>query len=532
MDPMSHLDVAPAALRAEFERILSSQTFSSAPRVKQLLRYLAERYLNGNTGPARELTIAVEVFNRSQSFEPRIDPIVRVEICRLRAKLKEYYGDGGGGSSIRISVPRGAYRIAVLPADSSLQMSVGQRERKTATQVASALDTTPVTRTLAAAPDPEQARPWHGGIARWSGWPQMPSLPVIGAALLALSVVGLWLMVRTSTSRVRASQRPADSMAIELYKKGRFLLEQRSFKELVEAENYFEQAIARDANYAPAYAGLADAYILQGFDADSSSLQLAQKAEIAAQKAIEHDDTLAAAHVSVGAVRAVFQWDWEGAQREFQRALTLDPDSPQAHHWYAVLFLVPMGRRREAVEEVKTALRLDPASPILNTDLGWLQYLGHDFKGASEQYKKTLELSPHFVPAHFRLSQLYETTGDYANFVAEQRSEFLDMGSTDYAAQIQAAFGRGGYKGYLKWYASLVEQSNRNDETNFASAYLALKRADYDTVFLALDHAVRIEHLPAMIFLPVDPEFAPLHADQRFASLVHEIGLPAAPMAQ
>src|SRR5438445_5940532 len=198
-----------------------------------------------------------------------------------------------------------------------------------------------------------------------------------------------------------ASARPIDPRAYELYSKGRYFWNKRSEVGYTRAIQYFQQAIARDSEYAPAYAGLADAYALLGSmpNVELPRSEAMPRARTAAIKALTLDEGLAEAHTSLAFVQMHFDWDWPAAEREFTRALQLNPGDPPAPHWYA-FWLLAHGRAEEALQEVRAAQRLDPLSLIINTDVGEMLYYGRRHDEAIEQGRRALELDSAFALAH------------------------------------------------------------------------------------------------------------------------------------
>src|SRR5205823_1736514 len=217
-----------------------------------------------------------------------------------------------------------------------------------------------------------------------------------------------------------ASARPIDPRAYELYSKGRYFWNKRSEEGYTRAIQYFQQAIARDSEYAPAYAGLADTYALLGSmpNVELPRSEAMPRARAAALKALELDEGLADAHTSLAFVRMHFEWDWPVAKREFARALELNPGYATAHHWYA-FWLIAQGRAEEALREIRLAQQLDPLSLIINTDVGEMLYYARRYDEALEQGRRTLELDPGFTLAHRLVGVAYLGTGQVPAAIQE-----------------------------------------------------------------------------------------------------------------
>ena len=189
------------------------------------------------------------------------------------------------------------------------------------------------------------------------------------------------------------SARSVDPDAHELYLKGRYSFNQRSREGLQKSVEYFSQAVAKDPSYAAAYAGLADAYNLTAFYGFDPSLNAVTQAKIAADKALQLDDSLAAAHAALAYTEFMFAGDWQTAEREFRRALELDDNYVPAHQWYA-LHLAGNGRVDEAIGQMQYAQRLDPLSPAVHAGLAYMYYFARDYDQAIQQAQVALQLNP------------------------------------------------------------------------------------------------------------------------------------------
>ena len=199
----------------------------------------------------------------------------------------------------------------------------------------------------------------------------------------------------TGEEKQRATRRHTeDPEAYQLYLRGRYHWNKATIEGFKRAIDYFQQAIGRDANYALAYAGLADSYLLLG----SYLVEAIPEAKVAALKALELDPSLAEAHVALGHIKLWLDWDWPGAEREFKQGLELNPNLALAHNQYA-MYLATVGRLDDAIAEVKQAQQLDALSPIINSDLGWYLLYAKRNDEAIDQFRKTLEIDPNYVSA-------------------------------------------------------------------------------------------------------------------------------------
>jgi TolB-like protein/Tfp pilus assembly protein PilF len=203
-----------------------------------------------------------------------------------------------------------------------------------------------------------------------------------------------------------ASRPPVDPEAYENYLKGRYYFSQRTADALHKSIASFQQAIASDPAYAPAYSGLAEAYAMLGFRGGLPSKDALSGAKKAALKAIELDNTLAEPHASLAFIAETYDWDWPTAEREYKQALELNPGYAQAHNWYAG-YLTYTGRFNEGIAEAMRARELDPLSLPLNNALAGRLLAGGRYDEALRQAEETLELDDHFAPAHQTLGWVY-----------------------------------------------------------------------------------------------------------------------------
>jgi len=322
--------------------------------------------------------------------------------------------------------------------------------------------------------------------------------------------------------RVDAHARPVSAEAYELYLKGRYFWNQRSPESVAKAADYFRKAIEKDPAYAPAYAGLADSCDLRALDIPHPLVLLAE-AKAAATHATQLDDRLPEAHTSLAGEKVLGEWDWAGADREFQRALAIDPRYAPAHHWYATLYLAPLGRVDEAIAEAKKAVDLDPLSLIYNTDLGWMYALARRYDPAEERLKQVLEMDPHFIPAQYRLAGIYEARRIYGASVDMLAKIAISMGDPGAAASVERDYAASGYRGYVLQRLRHHRKLHGGD-TGYGVAVMHLELGEKRPALDALRIAFA-QHDSPMIFLKVDPVFDPLRADPGFQALERGVGL-------
>lgn len=301
------------------------------------------------------------------------------------------------------------------------------------------------------------------------------------------------------------------------YLHGRYLLSQRTPASFRAAVKFFDQAIAKEPSFALAYAGLADSDVLLSFAAGDPSA----RAKAAALKALALDDNLAEAHTSLAAVD-ILDWDWSAAEKEFQRALALNPNYALAHHWYGDLYLSPMRRNSEAIAELKQAQELDPLSLIVNTDLGYAYYYAGDYDAAFSQYQKVLAVDPTFTSAHWELAQYYQQKKMY-DLWAQELEEVCSLdGSPDLAQQMKSIYANGGSQKLLQFIVDSQHKGRHFDLLLSASAQVSL--GNTEGAFQDLENAYRIRH-PNLLRLKADPAWNSLHSDPRFQDMERRIGL-------
>lgn len=331
----------------------------------------------------------------------------------------------------------------------------------------------------------------------------------------------------TPQDQVRLTKaRQVDPASYEDYLKGRYYYDKMSADGFKESLKYYQQVVARDANYAPAYAGIAASYEGLGIWEQLPPKEAASQAKAASEKALALDDSLGEAHAILGHIHFAWDWDWVAAEREYKRALELGPPSSLTMVHFAV-YLSAMGRHSEAIQEMKEAHTLDPISLMSNDLSGFVYYLAHDFDRAIDEYQKTLALYPDAENVHNYLGRSYEQKGMYTQAFEEYQRSLLLTGST--AAELKAErqlFEKYGIKGF--WQKELQEaldESKRNyvSAESIAESYLRLGAKDKAFEFLEKAYQDRSHD---MAFIKVEPIFSSLHADPRFQDLLRHMNLP------
>jgi len=288
-----------------------------------------------------------------------------------------------------------------------------------------------------------------------------------------------------------------------------------------EAIDYFNKAVAKDPNYALAYAGLADAYYSLGEAGWAAPKQVGQNAKSAAMLALKSNDMLSESHISLALVRQGYDWDWAGAETEFKQAIQLNPNGATAHQRYGD-FLTRLGRFDEARVELRKAQDLDPHSLFVNTSVGRQLYFARDYWSAIEQLKKVHDSDPNFVPAQHALEAAYFQTNNYRDAMVVRQDALTRSGNPDLAAAIGKDYNKSGYLGVLRnWLEGLKEVSKRAYVSSYNIAQIFAILEDKDHAIARLEQAFK-EHDSQLTYMKVDPAFDEIRADPRFQQLLHQ----------
>ena len=314
--------------------------------------------------------------------------------------------------------------------------------------------------------------------------------------------------------------------AYNLYLKGRYFWNKRTDADEKKGMEYFNQAIEKDPTYALAYAGLADSYIALVYHSSLLPKEAYLKAKEAALMALEIDNTLAEAYTSLAWVKFPFERDWIGAERDYKRAIELNPGCATAHHWYA-LHLMFMAKFDEGITEIKRAQELDPLSLPINAKIGLLFYYAGQYDQAKEAMKKTIEMDPTFSATHFVLGKVYMKKSMYEEAIAEHKKEkVLSRGWNPLA---DALIGIANVKMGKRWEAQqvmddLMERSKKVYIPPYTLAILCFALGENDQGFEWLDKAYE-ERDGLLCVLKIDPECDSVRSDTRFTALLKKMGL-------
>jgi len=566
---------APAErdVRDQVERIVTSATFRPADRLKHFLSFVAGQVLQGQGDSLKEYAVGVQVFGRDSSFDPRTDPVVRVQARRLRARLERYYLEEGQRDDILVDLPKGGYApvfrrrdvmtgatapdvslvpkrntIAVVPlADMTADRRVEAFCSGLSRELIRRLTQHKSVKVARALPAQAPAGLALEGTVQEAAEGLRLSMTLFNATTgcydwsesfdvaatdtfaeqdrLAETIVG---RLRHHLSLSGESPQPLTEnlTARNLCKQGLYHLDQRTDESLERAAELFERAVIEDAHYALAHSGLSDAYSMLGSYGLRASTSMVMLALSSAATAVMLDAESAQARTSLAHAQARARWNWHEAELEFQRAIRLDPGYATSHHWYARCCLVPMGRLDEARDAVLRAQSLDPVSSIIAREVASIHYYRRDFDGALAHCDQAIELNPHFPHAYFILSLVQEKLGDMDEALAALlRGAQLAPRSPRMIASLGRAQAMAGRRDEAM--NSLAELRDL-ERTRFvspwerATIYLGLK--DYDECFDALFLALQ-DRFFDLTLLAADPRFDDVRGDARFETLVQKVGV-------
>jgi TolB-like protein len=573
--------VADKLVRHQLDRILASKTFSQVERLKKFISFIVSETVAGRGGDLKEYVIGVQVFGKEAAFDPRTDPIVRVQARRLRTRLSRYYRDEGNSDELIVDLPKGGYApvfrtrdetpaarrsltatlvgrntVAVLPlADDSPGASLDYFCRGLRDEIVHALTSIKALRVLAVRRDDvlgahereEAALVITGGVrsardqlrvtihlvdgaSGYYLWSESADVdqgdPVSGQESIANRIAEK-LVPEVHSDAFPGVRKQSDNLAARnLYLQGRYHLNQRTEEGLHKAVEFFEKAVIEDTQFSLAHSGLADAYGLLAHYGVLGPADVWAKAASSAASAMMLDGHSAEAHTSLAHVRATQDWDFSGAESLFFRAIQLNPRYSTARHWYAMSCLVPMARLDEALEQILLAQSLDPVSSIIARDVAVTHYYRRDFDSALEQCDHTIELNPHFAPAYLTLGMIQEQRKDFDESAAALRRA-VDLAPN--SLRMQSALARtialsGKRDRAIDALRTLGEMALVRYVSPVEFMTLTFAAGDPDSGYRWLTKAGD-DRCFDLLALKVDPRFDGLRDDPRYAAVAGRIGL-------
>jgi TolB-like protein/Flp pilus assembly protein TadD len=569
------------AIRRQLGQILKSKTFRQVDRLQHFLAYIVGETLAGRGGILKEYTIGVDVFGNPAGFDPRMDPIVRVQARGLRIRLATYYRDEGPGDDVIIELPKGGY----TPSFSRAERTIARKSPLSAllsrntVMVLQFADHSPdgdcdyicsglrheiinalsevdsiimVSRDSAA--DPNDAEDRHpaaivigGSISKSTNmlritmhmsdvargcfiWSHSLDRKVSDVFAIQEEVAQLVLRnvrdkLATGADR-KGSKRQLENLAAHnMYLQGRYHLNQRTEHGLTRAVHFFTKAIEEDPQMAEAYACLADAENLLAYYGLAAPADVWTRAASNAAQAVMLDGESAEARTSFAHVKSTQDWDWEGSELEFRRAISFNPKYAPAHHWYAVSCLTPLRRLEEALEELLTAQALDPVSSIISRDIALNYYYHRDFESALQQCDHTIEQNPHFSAAYWTLGLVQEQRGEMDEAVAALRRAIeLSLPRLRILGSLGRTLAEAGKKDEaIQILSELEENASRRYIPPFEPALIHFALQQTEEGFECLTKALQ-DRCYELATIKVDPRFDSITADPRFIELIRQIG--------
>jgi TolB-like protein/Flp pilus assembly protein TadD len=598
----------PAAVRSELNRLLASDGFASSDRQRRLLTFVVEESLAGRGATIKESVLAVEVFGREPSFDPRTDSVVRSEARNLRARLNEYYRGEGSRNPVVIEIPKGSYApvfrpvpaatprrgrsyrlaavavlavtvgaaalwlaagrraggnglrsIAVLPflslagdpgndyaADGfveDLTTEFGQiRELRVAARTSAfqyrgkSQDVRKIGRELDVAAVLEgsyrqdrgrfkvnaQLIDARSGYHLWSESYERQSGEVEAVEAEILSAVSKALGARPLAAGVRA--RATRPEAREAYWQGRYLKTQDWLHAGAAGIPYFERAVAADPQYAEAWAALASTHSNMAFHGEGEVADEVAKGKAAAARALELDEAIPESHLARANLTYYWDNDWQLAEREYQRALDLNPSHAGGHRSFA-LELTALGRHDEALRHLELAGQLDPISIQTTNNLAAALYCARRYDEAIRVARKHLEVDPKFFPARETIGECDAAMGKYGEAVAEIEKVRAEAGDP---LMVLGALGNTyAHAGRLSDARSILSQLEQIQKSEgiagVALAMVHLGLGEKAQAVQCLRQAASA-HIADVLFIGVNPYFDPLRGDPGFEALSSKLG--------
>jgi eukaryotic-like serine/threonine-protein kinase len=366
---------------------------------------------------------------------------------------------------------------------------------------------------------------WGAGYDR-----KITDLVAVKQAIAQEVTAKLKLKLSSEDQRRLVKRDSTNAEAYQCYLRGRYFWNKRTSDGIKQAIEHFQQSIERDPNFALGYVGLADCYTGLTFYNFAAPHEAMPKAKESAIKALALDDTLAEAHATLAHILINYDWNSPATEKEFKRSIELNPEYATAHQWYAIHYLTATGRLEEAVQEMKKALELEPASLVMNTFMGATLYYAGRYDEAIDQCRRTIQMDPNFAVAHWHLGLAYE------------QKQLLDAATEEFRKAIslsggsplmKAALGRAYAKARKTHEANeILNELNELAKRQYASAY------ELATIYVALGNneeafqllaKAYMEHSFHLVNLNVSPQFKSVRLDPRFQDLVQRIGLSKSP---
>jgi TolB-like protein len=577
----------PGQIRTQLQRVLASTAFANAERMRRFLEFVVEHTLSSPNEHLKEIIIGIELYAGHGEFDPRITAVVRVDASRVRTKLREYYLSEGAADPLVIDLPKGSYTpvfrdasikvdpprptttsftepsIVVLPfsnlsPDPEAYFSDGLTE-EIIHALSSIRGLRVVARTSAFALKHRNADVPEIGRALNVGFVLEGSVRKLGNALrvtvqlastsdgyqlwsrryersledlfavqdeIALAIADMLRVGTRNPPRTLLAGNAGNFEAYEWYLRGRHHLNRQTREEFHRAIECFEEASVRSPGYAPAFSGMAVAWLYLGLFAMDAPFDTLPKAQKAAARALDIDDCEGDALSVSACSKAMFEWKWSEAETLFLRSLHTQPRSDLSAHLFALFVLLPMARIEEALSMLEDAKRIDPLSLLVAASRGAVLLMARRVGEAELEYRRALELDTNFWRGLVGLGRCHEARGGYEDAIVcfEHAKAVSDNVPTAIGALGRAYALTGRTKDAHLLLAELDNLAKSRYVSPYGRVLIYLGLGD-DKVFDWLERSCN-EHAGWLMYLATDPRFDPLRKDVRFSSLLERLGLP------
>jgi TolB-like protein/Tfp pilus assembly protein PilF len=569
-------------VQEQLERILQSSLFARSERMSRFLRFAVESALANSGSPAKEYHVGVEVFDRAQGYDPRVDPIVRVEARRLRAKLKAYYAAPGFRDPICIEFPKGAYTAVFRLRDANMQ---AEDSAQTAVAVLPFANLSPeagddywsdglteelillltrvkglrvvawysasqfrgreqdlssiredlkaevilrgsVRRSAGRVRVTAQLIDTSSGSYLWSEAFDRNLSDVLGIQQeIARAIVETLRLAWTPAQSAGPPRKALNLVCYNLCLQARFHANSRTQKGLLKSVECYERASENDPESAVAQAGLADAYSLLADYGVRHPREVMPRAEEAAQRALELDPGSAEALSALAFIRSMFDWKWAEAETLYRRAITINPSYAKARHWFGVDALALLGRFDEAEEQVRLARELDPLSLILSEGIAYVRMLRRDYEGAVDEFRQVMDLDPGFYKAYSGLGRVFSLMGNHDDSIAMfEKAHALAGDVPSIVGALGQTLALSGKNDRARHCLQKLEQMSRLrhvPSASFAILHAGLDEIDQSLTWLETGCE---NHESQIAALKVHPVYDSLRGEPRFQAILHRIG--------